>query len=208
VRPPWEKEPFTGRQRILTELANATAYIVRLEKLFADGEGPAKIRGDVAEALAKGLDPVETRGLLEWAELIEAVAEYRALYRKLYGNRGGGLTGKSKVGRPSIWRGPKGWYFFAMVTKACKTKSRSIATAIRWVVKNDPWLKDLGDDITALQIRYQEAAAHWGWVLNDEHGAMQLELEARFERVNKALDAWESFHLRERGLSVRQSDFP
>jgi hypothetical protein len=101
------------------------------------------------------------------------------------------------------------------------------------VKKNDPHLKDLLSRFTsaALQVRYQEAAAEWSWVLRgDEHMATGRALAAAFGRVHAAFKAWVSFHEREEGrpfisestaeklralktktnarLSVRQSDFP
>ena len=141
------------------------------------------------------------------AEFAEAVAENRDLYRKLYGlRRGSGPTGKSKAGRPSIWRGAKGWYFFCVVTKARKTGPRSIASAIRWVIKHDPLLKDWSRfSAAALQVRYQEAADQWSWVLNPEkHRATQVALQANFERVNAAFEAVLTFR-KKIGLSVRQN---
>jgi hypothetical protein len=205
---PWERKFLTDRQRLLTGLANETVWIGVLEEVLFSQEGSpaetaAQTRALLAEATTMGIDSVEIRGLPEYAELAEAVAEYRDLYKKLYGTRrGGGPTRKSKLGRPSIWRGPMGWYFFHAVTKARTSKPRSIAAAIEWVKKNDPHLKDLLSRFTrtALQVRYQEAAAEWSWVLRgDEHTAMQGSHAAAFDRVHAAFKAWVSFHEREEG---------
>jgi len=207
---PWEHKCLTDRQRLLAGLANETAWIRFLEKIFA-GNNPVEIRALLAKVATLGIDPAETRGLPELVELMEVVTEYRTLYRKLYGTRrANGPTEKSKPGRPSIWRGARGWYFFHCVQKARKEKQRSIAAAIRWVVKNDPYLKDLSRfKPAALQVRYQEAAGEWSWTLKyDEHDAMGAALALRYTRLSAAYKAWKSFHLRERGLSVRQSDFP
>jgi hypothetical protein len=207
---PWEHKCLTDRQRNLAGLANATAWIRFLEKIFA-GDDSAEIRALLAKTATLGIDPVETRGLPELVELMEAVTEYRTLYKKLYGTRrGNGPTEKSKPGRPSIWRGAMGCYFFHCVQKARKEKRRSIAAAIRWVVKNDPYLKDLSRfKPAALQARYQEAADEWSWTLKgDEHNAMGAALALSSKRLRAAYKAWKSFHLREHGLSVRQSDFP
>jgi hypothetical protein len=183
-----KKKPLVERQGLLTNLANATAWMAAVEKKLADW------------------DPAGKRSSPELTELEEAVTEYRDLYQKLYGlHRAAGPTGKSKVGRPSIWRGPEGFYFFCAVTKARKTKPRSIAGAIQWVIKTDPMLKDWSRfSAAALQVRYQEAAKHWSWVLKPEqHQAMQAALDVSLNRVLAALDAFRPW-----GLSVRKSDFP
>jgi hypothetical protein len=134
-------------------------------------------------------------------ELAGAVAEYGDLYKKLYGARGGGTTGKSKVGRPSIWRSVEGWYFVCSVHNARKEKPRSIVAAIKWLKKHDPITKDWGWDVPSLQVRYQEAAQYWQWAFKPkEHRATQDALDAAHDRVRAALKAVR--------LSVRQSDFP
>jgi hypothetical protein len=206
---PWEHKSLADRQELLTGLANETAWIVLLEKVLPGRAYAAETRSLLAKWAAMGIDPVETRGLPEMAELVEAVAEYRDLYKRLYGTRRSS-EGKSKIGRPSIWRGPKGWYFFCCVHNARKEKRRSIAGAIQWVIKNNPHLKDLSRfSAAALQVRYQEAAKEWSWHLKpDEHSAMGVALEDAYDRVRAAHKAWVSFHGREYGLSVRQSDFP
>src|SRR5262249_9610117 len=104
--------------------------------------------------------------------------------------------------------GADGFYFFCAVTNARKQKKRSIAGAIQWAIKNDPFLKSKNwgrFSAAALQVRYQEAAKQWSWGLNpDKHRAMQAALDASLDRVNAALDALLTFR-KTIGLSVRQN---
>ena len=74
------------------------------------------------------------------------------------------------------------------------------------MIKHDPLLKDWSRfSAAALQVRYQEAADQWSWVLNPEnHRAMQVALQANFERVDTAFEAVLTFR-KTIGLSVRQN---
>jgi hypothetical protein len=134
-------------------------------------------------------------------EMHSAVVEWRDLYaegRKLH-PLGRGSTGKTKQGRPVIWKGYEGYRLVVLVKLIREEKHCSLADAIRQAVKNDPVLKScktivrlLKKDphyLTELQIRYQEAAKHWSYATDlDEDEARNRDVWDAARRAVGAIE--------------------
>jgi hypothetical protein len=125
-------------QRKMAKLAELDAKIDTLDE--------ARFRGD----------PELHAAFLEYKE---AVAESTKLPPLFETHRFRGKTGKTKLGRPSLWRGYTGAYFVLAVNLARRGRSCSIKGAIRYAVDHAPGLEALRDtSIAALQVRYTEAS--------------------------------------------------
>jgi hypothetical protein len=159
-------------QRLLAELkaefeADKKRDLERQRNVAAWADVCAKLDAIVLndEAYYRG-DPELHAAFLE---LREAVAENRALPPMFPIDRFRGKTGKTKLGRPSTWRGYTGLYFARTVNKVRRERSCSIKEAIRRAVDHFPGLEDLRNvSMEALQVRYVEASKYWALFLNIE----------------------------------------
>lgn len=139
-------------------------------------------------------DPELHAAFLEFREAIAEIRKLRPLYEV---RRCRGKTGKTKLGRPSMWRGYGGLFFVRAVNVIRETKSCSIAQAIRYVKKHIHGLEELrGVSDAALQVRYQEALKYWALFLNPEEcDAVLAQHTASSRRVSAAIDrvraAWD-----------------
>jgi hypothetical protein len=126
------------------------------------------------------------------AEVVETMAANKRL-------RARGPRGKTKLGRPGIWKSYEGRNLIRVVEKIRASKHCSIAHAIRRAIKNDPALKDnkaicrLKDN--ALQVRYQEAVKYWSFLSGsylEEQDAMNARISAATEGLRAAIDRWKA----------------
>jgi hypothetical protein len=131
-----------------------------------------------------------------------AITENRKLRPLFEVRRCGGKTGKTKLGRPSMWRDSDGLFFVRAVNSIREVKRCSTVRAIRYV-KERIWSEKLrGVSDAALQVRYQEASKYWALYLNPEEcDAVIAQHAASSQRMSVAIKR----HLAAWG---RVKDFP
>jgi hypothetical protein len=144
---------------------------------------------DALDATSYRKDPELYAAFLE---LREAIAEIRSQRPPYEVRQHQGKTGKTKLGRPSLWRGYAGLLFVHAVNEIRKNKSYSIAKAIRYVRKHVPGWEELlqGASDAALQVRYQEASKYWALYFRscEEFDAVIVQHEANSRRLKVASD--------------------
>jgi hypothetical protein len=100
-------------------------------------------------------------------EFKDAVAEARKLPPLSEVRRFRGKTGKTKLGRPSVWRGYTGMLFVDAVNWVREKRSCSIKQAICYVAEHTPGLEELrGVKPEALHVRYLKASRYWALFLD------------------------------------------
>jgi hypothetical protein len=132
-------------------------------------------------------------------DLQQAVAEFAAILAETKSLQARGPRGKTKSGRPGIWKSVEGFRLIEEVEEIRARRQCSIACAIKSATKRDPRFR--GTD-RALQARYQEAVQYWSFLRGsylEEVAALDVRQQAAIERFRIALDRWAS---RARGLSV------
>jgi hypothetical protein len=131
-------------------------YLARWVDFYAEADGMDETRFRV--------DPELHAAFLE---LREAIAENRRLRPLFEVRRCRGRTGKTKLGRPPLWRGYDGLFFVTAVNTVRGLKSWSTVRAIRYVKEHIRGLEKLrGLSDAALQVRYTEASKYWALFLN------------------------------------------
>ena len=139
-----------------------------------------KLTAKMAPALHRplaGLNDAGTGVNRVVAEVHAALREIRAMWVENRSSRfqvpmhrGRGPTGKTKLGRPSVWKGIEGFLLVYAVKEIRARQRCSLAHAIRHVTKKYPTLKRYkalcSPDDGTLQVRYQEAANYWSLVFD------------------------------------------
>lgn len=128
-----------------------------------------------------------------WAEMAELLAERVRLYAR-------GPQGKTKSGRPGIWKSVEGLCLIAAVEEIRANKHCGLAHAIRLAIKDDPALKNnkaicrLKDRDRALQARYQEAVKHWSFLRGsfEEMAAWNVQMLAAIEHFTTTFERWKA----------------